>query len=469
MDEKLEILQCLIANRAFAPSQSALAKDLGYKGKMGMYRLAAGAVRPETVEKTWRLVMERYHVTEEFLYGLARSFSGASLFYGALVGEMNRKHPRWVENLVLSLVADCYEHCSPRFKADTAPLLIDLKADEPGVYWGIVALVYIRAKGIDVYRHKEGAPGAGVQVIDELDRLLYDAYPEKLGAHESACNLKALMGDSPGLWNVVWNCILLFMHYADSGFRAEAEKATTLLGLGTRSYWLEPGRRYGPGADVWLLVEQSHGRQTGGSYQAMRLTAGADIRSFGLADAMMLQFWAADGGEPPLLQASKGRGLGRQWGFYHYCHDVEKRELRLEPCRDEGNLLGLPATLRMIDLRKPSGADEKVWARLMADWDRNSGEAAFRQARELLSGITDMSCSYRITDVSLSKAALTITIEHGGEARRYRLPADSYDFLSEINPSQRVIIARHADGGDALFADWPGLGYSVALAEFTEG
>ena len=323
--------------------------------------------------------------------------------------------------------------------------LDDIKLGTQGC--NIACCLDVCPEGWNVYRNAPGAPNEERQ----------------------QSNLKALMGDSPGLWNVVWNCILLFMHYADSGFRAEAEKATTLLGLGTRSYWLEPGRRYGPGADVWLLVEQSHGRQTGGSYQAMRLTAGADIRSFGLADAMILQFWAADGGELPLLQASKGRGLGRQWGFYHYCHDVEKRELRLEPCRDEGNLLGLPATLRMIDLRKPSGADEKVWARLMADWDRNSGEAAFRQAQELLSGITDMSCSYRITDVSLSKAALTITIEHGGEARRYRLPADSYDFLSEINPSQRVIIARHADGGDALFADWPGLGYSVALAEFTEG
>ena len=37
MNEKLDILQCLIENRAFAPSHSALAKELGYKGKMVIY------------------------------------------------------------------------------------------------------------------------------------------------------------------------------------------------------------------------------------------------------------------------------------------------------------------------------------------------------------------------------------------------------------------------------------------------
>lgn len=33
MNDELEILQCLIENRIFAPSPSALAKDLHTKGK----------------------------------------------------------------------------------------------------------------------------------------------------------------------------------------------------------------------------------------------------------------------------------------------------------------------------------------------------------------------------------------------------------------------------------------------------
>ena len=186
------MLQCLIGGRAFAPSHSALAKELGYKGKMGVYRLMGGTVRPDTVDKTWRLIMERYRLTEEFLCGMARTFFGAGLFYTTLAAQMTRSHPRWAETLVLSLTAALYDHCSPQFRAETAPVLKDLMTDEPNVYWGIVALVYIRAKGIDVYKGKGGPQGAAAQIIDALDRLLYGAYPEKAGAHEAASNLKAL-------------------------------------------------------------------------------------------------------------------------------------------------------------------------------------------------------------------------------------------------------------------------------------
>ena len=80
MDEKLEILQCLIRNRAFAPSHSALAKELGYKGKMGIYRLMEGKVRQDTVDRIWDLILEHYHLTDELLYNLARSFAGVSHF-----------------------------------------------------------------------------------------------------------------------------------------------------------------------------------------------------------------------------------------------------------------------------------------------------------------------------------------------------------------------------------------------------
>ena len=468
MDKKLEMLQCLIGGRAFAPSHSALAKELGYKGKMGIYRLMGGTVRPDTVDKTWRLIMERYRLTEEFLCGMARTFFGAGLFYTTLAAQMNRSHPRWAENLVLSLTADLYDHCSPQFRAETAPVLKDLKTDEPNVYWGIVALVYIRAKGIDVYKGKGGPRSAAAQIIDALDRLLYGAYPEKAGAHEAASNLKAMAGGCTGLWSVVWNCVILFRHYAESGFMAEAAKALRLFGFGKRSYWLEPGSVYGPGAEVWLLTEQGCGRQTGRHYLTMRLRAGADICSFGLADAMLLQFRATDGEDgAPVLQVCRGCAEERQWCFYRYGYDAERRELRFEAGPDTGGQAGLPGALRMVDLAEPSGKDEKVWARILAEWDRSRGEAVFMQAREAVSGITDMSAAYRIAGVSLSKDALTIAIEHGGSVRRYRLPSERYGFLSEINPSQRVVITRHAGSGDTLFADWPELGYSVRLDEFT--
>ena len=104
----------------------------------------------------------------------------------------------------------------------------------------------------------------------------------------------------------------------------------------------------------------------------------------------------------------------------------------------------------------------------MKEWDACQGRAVFQKAKEKFSGITDMSDAYNIVDVSISKTALTLLIEHEGMTHEYRLPIDEYDFLAEINPSQNVIIARYESDG-LLYVCWPELGYRIKLDEFTVG
>lgn len=58
MNDELEILQCLIENRIFAPSPSALAKRLAYKGKMTIYRVMEGKVSFRVVHDVWRKLLK---------------------------------------------------------------------------------------------------------------------------------------------------------------------------------------------------------------------------------------------------------------------------------------------------------------------------------------------------------------------------------------------------------------------------
>lgn len=122
----------------------------------------------------------------------------------------------------------------------------------------------------------------------------------------------------------------------------------------------------------------------------------------------------------------------------------------------------------MISLENSEGLYENEWANIMAKWDALQGSAMFQKAKETFSGITDMSDAYNIVDVSISKTALTLLIEHEGMTHEYRLPIDGYDFLAEINPSQNVIIARYESDG-LLYACWPELGYRIKLEDFTVG
>ena len=84
MDEQINILRCLIANRCFASSHSALAKELDYKGKMAVYRLMEGKAAGRTVDEIWKRIQDRYLVSDITLCNLARIFEGAKYMIGKL-------------------------------------------------------------------------------------------------------------------------------------------------------------------------------------------------------------------------------------------------------------------------------------------------------------------------------------------------------------------------------------------------
>lgn len=466
MDEKQEMLRCLIGGCAFAPSVSALAKELGFRGKMTFYRLMQGQVKSETVNRIWDLIKGQFCLTDEGLQDVARAFYGARYFGGALVREMNHAHPGWVEQLLWVLTEGCFDCFSGTFKAEMAPVLHDLREDEPDVYWRMVVLVYLSAKHIDAYTYIK--KGEAWKIIEQLDRFLLDLYPEKADAHEAACNLMKL-NTAPTLWNLVHTCAILFRYYTESGFRNLATKAMRIFGFGERSYWRIPESVYGQGNEVWLMMEESYGKGTSGYYLALRLKAGKDIETFTLEDALILQFWAVDTeADLPVLQVCRRRGVEQEWCFYCYEYDEEQLLLRFELIPDLGDPLGIPETLQMIDLGHPEGKDEKIWARIMGKWDASRGEEIFQQAKEMISGIIDQTDTYHIEDVVLSKTMFSILVEHQGERRTFRISVEKYKFLAEINPSQMLLITKHLSDGK-LYADWPELGYSIRLSEFTDG
>lgn len=56
LDDKIEILKCLIENRALASSHAVLEKELGYKGRMTIYRLMDSSVKDGIIDKMWNIL-----------------------------------------------------------------------------------------------------------------------------------------------------------------------------------------------------------------------------------------------------------------------------------------------------------------------------------------------------------------------------------------------------------------------------
>lgn len=465
MNEKLEILQCLIKNRAFAPSASALAKDLGFSNKKAtIYRLMKGETKDSTVDEIWNKLLEEHCLTETNLYNLARIFEGAAHFSDLLLPEMNRKHPKWLRYLLLMLTDDDYEDCSSRFQQEVAPVLKDLKTDKPDVYWGIVTVIYMRCRQIDPY--KLGIKRTFNLLIDELDGILFQWYPERADAHEVAFNLKELSYGT-NLWKIIEYCIILFRRYTEPDFSKYASQIMRLFNWGEVSYWRTPDCSYLQGSEVWLFVEYSLGRATNGFYVVLRLEAGKDNQTFLLKDALTYCFWTIDqDGEPPILQACRGANTQKEWCFYLYEYDEENGLLHLDANPDTGNLFDLPETLQKIHTDHPKGKDEKVWSVILRKWEKEQGEAVFQQALERISGRTYLDDTYQVKDVCINRTSLTLSIEQDGHTVEYRIPIDEYEFLANISPTQYVLIVRREEDG-VIYAEWPNLGYGIKLSEFT--
>ena len=463
MNDKVEILQCLIANRVFASSHSALAKELGYKGKMAVYRLMEGKAADRTVDEIWKRIQDCYLVSDITLYNLARIFEGAKYGTDRLLPEMNQEHPQWVENLILAFVNDYYDYFSPIFQREEVPFLKDLRKDEPEVFWGIVTMIYIRCKKIDFYRGNTKLNFC--QLVEALDHLLSTLYPEKVDAHEISFNLKELEA-APNLYKAIVDCIILFRRYTEADFTENASRSMMLFNWGKRSFWRKSDSCYEQCSEIWLLVEQDFGRATNGYYMVLRLKAGKDIQTFELKDSLAFCFWSIDDeDDPPILQASRGSGIKREWCFYAYEYDEERGLLSLEANPETGNLFGLPDTLQMIDLEHPQSKDEKVWARILKLWDEHAGSTVFQKAKEMLSDRIELKDEYKLTDVQISRNKFTLVIDRQGKIIKCELPTKAYDFLSEINPVQKILIVKHTDDNE-IYVEWPDLGYGIRLTEF---
>ncbi len=83
----------------------------------------------------------------------------------------------------------------------------------------------------------------------------------------------------------------------------------------------------------------------------------------------------------------------------------------------------------------------------------------------MISERMELKDEYKLEDVQISRNKFTLIIDIQGKVIKYELLIEAYDFLSEITPSQRILIVRHTDDHE-IYVEWPDLGYGIRLAEF---
>ena len=461
--DKQDALQLLINGCVFAPSASALAKRLGYKGKTSIYRIQQGEASAGAIEEAWDKLVNHIGVSEELLYAAARAVGYAKNFKqliqseGQDVEKVNRH--KWVLLNVMKKNEFCF---SKDFRQDVWPDLMDLLNDDEEALWMMLLLYYYGEEGVDIYAKDFDLKST----LDKLHQLLQRNYNNNERAKKGISNIFRKdyidLYSKQCLWDLMYYGYYALMYYANPQALTKTAQAHTLYNLGHDSYWVAPDVTYKQGARLWHLIELQVDEGRHGIYYALELEVGKNKEDYRLKQIVPMVF--SDDTGILHIEVSKQRIpiIGNfEWGDdYHTLYIKIEKEVRKQ--------YGIPDTLHRIDMLHPQGKEEKIWAFALKEYAK---EIPAEIEREIFhfEGIDYLDDDYTIDNVTIDRRSLTITLTDKAEEKTsdYYIDIKKYPFLRTLLPSDLVSIVRLLSTDEISF-QWILKGYVIPLSEFTQ-
>ena len=457
--EKQTALKTMIDGCLFAPSTSALAKRLGYKGKTSLYRIQQEEASDKAVEEAWDKLVAFVDCTEEQVFAAARAIGYCRNFKRAVKGEGREvvsleNHHKWV---LLSVMKGEGGHFSEEFQREVWPELNDLRKEDADAFWMMMALYYFDEEGVMAYDRDFCL----LDVLNELHRLLQLNYESCERSMRSVGNIYRKETIDKYSRGCVWDLLLYgglgLMHYAEPDALDRTAQAYDLFNLGDDSYWITPGTVYGEGARVWHLMELSVNGGKHGLYYAMEVEVGRNKEEFSVVQIMPMLFNEEHG--VVQMEATPKRKIV----IARYEWNDDNTELRIKVAKEEYARYAIPTCLQRIDLENPQGKDAKIWANVMRGYDRCLPDNVLK-AIFLFEGVEYLD-GYDIKNVAIDWHALTITVEKDGECADYTIDIGRYDFLKTLLPSDVVAVV-HLKRTDQLSFRWVDKAYVIPMEEF---
>lgn len=459
MNEKLEILQCLIESRVFAPSPSALAKILGYKGKMTIYRLLDGKTSLRIIDEIWEKLQELFVVTDSELTLLYNIQKSIPILQQYLFSEVDRSDSKWIDMVVSTFIKEHYNY-SEKFKEEMVPVLKEVRRDNPNFFWGILLLLYIKVENIDPYQ--KDFKRLWIDWIDRLEIFFSEIYPENIRAKGGVLGLKATIMQEkfiPSLWMLLYSGYLLCRIYTEPDFlRILAATSSQLINCPKMSFWIIPGTEYKEGERAWVWFQDDFDTTSHGCYTVYQIQVGNDIETFHIEEMYVFRFIEeVTENKLHIMNADK------TVCYYNYKYDFDEYTLHLVPCPEINVPYQLPIAMHCINAYRPCVKNEQIWCRLLDKFVKGKGWLQIQKA----GGSFSQSNIYEIKDVIISRKYFSLILVESGVEKEYQLPLTEYVFFATLSPTQEIWISRHIDDGE-VYIEWPSLGYAIKLSKFTQ-
>lgn len=457
--EKQAALKLVIDGCLFAPSTSALAKRLGYKGKTSLYRIQQEEASDKAVEEAWDKLVAFTDCTEETLFAAARAVGYCRNFKrvvkeegGEVVAPEN--HHKWV---LTGVMKGDSKRFSEKFQREVWPEMTDLRREDTEAFWMMMALYYFDEAGVMAYEKDFNL----LETLNALHELLRKNFKNNEQARGCVSNtFRKDYIDSCGR-GCVWDLLLFggvaLMHYAEPKVLSLMAQSYTLYNFGDNSYWITPDSVYREGTRVWHLIEVSIDGGTHGFYFAIELKVGRNKEEFEVTQIIPMLF--SENSDQLQMEVTQERKLviaSYEWNDGY-------TELRIKATKEQHAHYSIPTLLERIDLTNPEGKEEKIWANVMIGYDKNIPDNVLQTICEF-DGIEYLN-EYEIRNVTIDWHALTISVEKDGESTDYTISIQRYDFLKTLLPSDTIGVV-HLKRTDQLSFRWVDKAYVIPMAEF---
>lgn len=457
--EKQAALKMMIDGCLFAPSTSALAKRLGYKGKTSLYRIQQEEASDKAVEEAWDKLVSFTGSEEETLFaavravGYCRNFKRVAKEEGGGLVTPENQH-KWV---LMGVMKDEGVRFSEKFQREVWPGMTDLRREDTDAFWMMMALYYFEEEGAMVYDKGFDL----LTVLEELHRLLQCNYENCERPRNCVNNIfrkEMVEACSKGcLWDLMLYGGLALMHYAEPDALNRTAQSYVLYNLGDDSYWIAPDTIYKDGAHVWHLMELSIGGGLHGVYYAMELVIGRNKEEFSVVQIIPMLFNEGQG----FIQMEVT--TARKLVIAHYEWNDNYTELKIKAEKEQHASYAIPTCLRRIELDAPEGKDAKIWANVMRWYDQNIPDNVVQAIYEF-DGMEYLD-GYEIKNVTIDRHSMTIRVEKDNACIDYSINIDQYDFLKTLLPSD-IIGVVHLKRTDQLSFRWVDKAYVIPMEEF---
>ena len=476
MNDKKELLTYIIENQIFESSWSALAKHLGYKGRMAFSRLKEGNIKLSTVENIITDICTCYEIPYSDLIDISEMIKKGKIILSIIKDENTYNNENsWTDKVLIDFVTLNFQNYSDDFNQYVVPHLKELHTNDPYVYFGTVLVMYIKLNKINPYTGNiEQFHKLLKNYTSHICDVLKERIPENtIGQSAAAVYLSDnIIKKVPQcIWGLLVHNIHILIYFANPNY------INQILELGSYfkewedfSYWHECNVPYSKGARLWTLFFRESSSPLHGMYIAQTFEAGKDNETFIPKESFSLIFLSKDNEDDEYATIQVSGIINNEttdytvyYGIYKY--DEANNEIIIIWNDETDNFLHIPSKLRRITFEKKDSKNEQIWSNIIRKFDNNNSLKIFSETLLDKLNTEYLDEVYDIQNVTISRKFFSLTINTNNRIKEYSIPIDAYSFLKDLKVFAEVTIRKDTHT-EKVFVNWTWFGYEIPLEEF---